>query len=78
MELLEWVQRKATEMIRGMEHLSYGERWRDMELFSLEKRGLQGHLVVVVQYLKGAYKKDEDKLYNKAHCDKTRANSFKL
>ena len=23
MELLEWVQRKATKMIRGLEHLSY-------------------------------------------------------
>jgi len=26
MDLLEWVQKKATKMIRGLEHLSYEER----------------------------------------------------
>jgi len=30
------------------------------------------------QYLKGAYKKDGDKLFSRAGCDRTRANGFKL
>ena len=54
-ELLERVQRKATKMIRGLEHLLYKGRLRELGLFSLEKKGLQGHPIAAFQHLKGTF-----------------------
>ena len=60
------------------EELCYGEKLRELGLFSLEKRRLWRHLIAAFQYLKGAYRKAGEGLFIEAGSNRMKGNGFKL
>ena len=65
-------------MIRGLEHLSYEERLRDLGLFCLEKRRLWEDFRAAFRYLRGTYEKAGERLFTRACSDRTSGKGFKL
>ena len=65
-------------MIKGLENLSCEDRLRELGLFSLKKRRLQGGLIVAFHYLKGAAEKLGRDSLSGGRRGVRRGNGFKL
>jgi len=78
MDILERVQRRAIRVNKGLEYLTYEERLRELELFTLEKRRLKGDLVNVYKCLKGGCTEDRARLFSVVASNRTRVSGHKL
>ncbi|KAJ7396463.1 hypothetical protein BTVI_145367 [Pitangus sulphuratus] len=65
-------------MIKGLEHLSYKDRLRELDLFSLKKRQLREDLINAYKYLKGRCQEDAARLFSMAPSNRTRGKRQKL
>ena len=59
-------------MLRGLQHLPYKDRLRELGLLSLEKRRLRGELIAAFQDLKGDYKQEGNQLSTRVDSDRTK------
>ena len=75
---LEKVQRLATRMVEGMQGLSYEDRLKELNLFSLERRRIRGDLIETFKIKKGLSGLNPGDFFTDAPYQGTRGHEYKL
>ena len=75
---LEQVQQRAINIVKGLQHMMYEERLKDLSLFSLENRKLNGDIILFFSSLLGDHRQDGVKLFSEVHSTGVRGNWHKL
>ena len=77
-EKLERVQRRVTKMVPSLRNKTYGDRLKELNLFSLTQRRLRGDLIQVFKIIKGIDNIDCSKYFTLDLSNYTRGNGCKI
>jgi len=77
-KVLECVQRRATELVKELEGVSYEDQLRTLGLFSLEKTRLRGDLITLYSFLGRGSGEGGAEIFCLASSKRTCGNSSKM
>lgn len=75
---VEKVQRRATKMVHGLHHKSYEDRLKELNMYSLEERRERGDMIETYKYLTGRNRVQENTIFKRKRCSRTRGHGMKL
>ena len=77
-DMLEAVQRRATRMIHGFDNMSYEERLKNLNMYSVERRFLRGDMIEVYKLFSSGNDELIGKFFEIDHARNTRGHSKKI
>ena len=76
--ILEAVQRRATKLVPGLKHLSYSDRLKNLNMFSVERRFIRGDMIEIYKMLKGQVSLNFNEFFTLADDSRCRGHSYKI